>query len=466
MIAFGPWRPDAAGPNTGNVRVADGVIRTVTGYGPFPQLVTADGSDPLSGEPRGLISVQAPDGNWYVFAATATTIERLLSDFTWSDLETGRTVPDGEDVSFALFGSYLINTDTTSGLKAYNIITPAGNNAVSGAPNARFVFVCNNCIFALGTDTDARRFANTDFGLYDKWTGGAAEGDSLEDGGALVGGADLGNAVGLMFQERAVNAIQWAGSSYRVQKVSDGLGCVAGRTIIPYNGMVTWWNDDGPWIISGTSAPVSIGDEKINRWAADNIGRQNFKNLQGTVDPVRKLFLWRVDASRVLAFSWVLGEFTILPHQSAALARIATPSITVDELTGTVDDLEGAIDDLGGSTAPVLGGLSSALRYATFTGPSMAATLETEQINNPNTGLLQWATPIDDAHAGTLQIGVSDRLDAALTWKTGAGKSRSGAVPLRGRGMNMAFRRVIPGGTTWTYANGIDHIRTATGGPK
>ncbi len=467
MIPFGPWRPDAPGPNTGLVTVAEGCIRQTGGYGPFPQLITGDGAESLGATPRGIVSVQAPDGNWYVFAATETTIERLQSDFTWDDIETGRTLTEGEDVSFALFGSFLINTDLDSGMKAYNVVTPAGNNAVSGAPDARFVFICNNCLFALGTPSDPRRFANSDFGRYDVWSGGVAEGDSLEEGGALVGGADLGNGRALMFQERATNLITWAGEAYRVDKIAD-VGCVAARTIIAYNGMVAFWNDDGPWISAGGSIPVSIGDEKINRWAETNIGRQNFKMLQGTVDPVRKLFLWRIDESRVLAWSWVSGkdEFTILPHQTSALARIATPPVAIDDLTGTIDALEGSIDDLGGSSAPILGGLSTALKYATFTGSSMAALLTTCVVNSPVTGLIGWATPIDDADAGTLAIGVSDRLDTALTWKSGEGKVSSGRVPLRARGKNIAFRRSITAGATWTYANGIDHVETASGGPK
>lgn len=466
MMAYGPWNPDGAGPNTGYLTVAEGVIRTSTGYGPFPQLIAADGAEALSGAPRGLVSVQAPDSNWYVFAATASKIEKLQSSYTWDDVETGRTVPTGKDVSFVPFGSYLINTDTTSGMKAYNMVSGGTNDAISGAPSAEFVFVNNNCIFALGTSADPRRFANSDFGRYDRWSGGVAEGDSLEDGGALIGGADLGNAVALMFQERAVNAIQWSGSSYRVSKISDGLGCVAARTIIPYNGMVAFWNDDGPWLMAGTGAPQSIGQEKINRWAEHNIGRQNFKNLQGTVDPERKQFMWRVDESRVLAFSWILGEFTMLPHQTAALARIATPAVTVDGLTGTVDSLEGTIDSLGGSTAPVLGGLASSLKYATFTGPHMAVTIEMAEANGSISGLVTSATPIDDAETGTLQIGVKDRLNNDLTWKTGQSKTASGRVPLRARGKNVAFRRNIPAGATWTYANGIDHVKIVGGGPR
>lgn len=466
-VPYGKWEPDRHGPGV-RLRVCEGVISIAEGYGPFPQMIGADGAETLSGSPRGLISVLASDGNWYVFAATASKIEQMQSDFTWTDIETGRTVPTGEDVSFAVFGAYLINTDTTSGLRAYNIVGGGSNSAVSGAPSARFVFTCGNALFALGTAAEPRRFANSDRRDHTKWSGGVANGNSFQDGGALVGGADQSNGYGIILQESAVRGIIWQGSQYSVPLISEGLGCVAARTIGAYNGKIAFWDENGPWVIDGQSAPVNIGVEKINRWAAENIGRQNFKNLQCTVDPQRQRFLWRIDASQVLAWGWMPGldDFTILPAQTAALARIATPAVTVDGLTGTVDQLEGTIDDLGGSSAPVLGGLNSALKYATFTGQNMAATLETGVTNAPQSGWVNWATPLDDCASGTLQVGMSDSLSDSLVWESGEAKLADGSVPLRARGHNMAFRRNIPGGATWKYANGIGHVVGARAGRR
>ena len=80
--------------------------------------------------------------------------------------------------------------------------------------------------------------------------------------------------------------------------------------------------------------------------------------------------------------------------------------------------------------------------------------------------LIGWATPIDDAALGTLEIGVTDTLSTALTWGTGAAKVSGGRTPQRARGLNAAFRRNFTAGDTWTYAKGIDHIVPSNGGPK
>lgn len=471
-IPFGPWRPDVGGPGSGFARTAEGVIPKAEaggfGYGPFPQLNAADGAEALSGAPRGIRSVQLPDSSWAVYAATGTTIEKLSSTFTWDDIETGRTVTANDDVSMAMLGTKLINTDTTDGMKAYDVVAGGTNNAVSGAPAARSTFVMKNVVFALGTTAAPRRFASSDIGNHAKWSGGAANGGTLEDGGGLVGGADLKNGLGVMFQQGAIRAIQFGAgaSTYAINKVADGLGCVAERTIVPWDGRAYWWADDGPWMLAAGSAPVSIGTDKINIWAADSIGRQNFQYLQGTVDPQRKLILWRIDESRVLAYSWTANEFSILPVSTTALARIATPAVSINNLVGTIDALVGSIDDLGGSSAPVLGGLNLSRKYATFTGSPMAVTLETCAVNNAVTGLVGRATPVDDANAGTLAVGVSDRLDVPLVWKSGTSKAASGRCEARARGKSIAVRRIIPSGTSYTYANGVKDITAATGGPR
>jgi hypothetical protein len=470
QFGFGPWRPDVTGPGSGYLSVAEGVIPKFEasgfGYGPYPQIVAADGAEALADTPRGIISVQLPDGSWAVYVATDAVIAELQSDFTFDDIDTGRNVPDNEDVSFALIGTKLLNTDTVDGFRAYDIVSGGANSAVSGAPAARSVFVMKNVAFALGTSASPRSFANSDIGNHAKWTGGAANRGTLEDGGALVGGADLKNGFGVMFQESAIRGITFGNSvsAYRVDKVSDGLGCVAGRTIIPWDGRVFWWDTTGPYMMVAGSAPQPIGAGKLTDWAASSIGRQNYRNLQGAVDPQRYLAMWRIDDARVLVYHWLHQEWSVLPVSTTALARIATPSTSIDLLSGTIDALEGTIDSLGGSVAPEIGGLNLSRKYASFTGANMAATLELSVQRSPVSGLISWATPIDDAAAGTLQVGVSDRLDAAVAWKSGEAKVSNGRVPLRARGHNIAFRRNIPAGTDWTFANGVDEVAPAMGG--
>lgn len=473
MIGFGPWRPDAATANSGFATVADGVLPKISGkalgYGPMPQLVTATGAEALGDPARGAIAVQKIDGSWLVFGATGTTIEVLDSTFQWTDVETGRTVTAAADVSFAPFGSFLLNTDTTDGFKAYNFEVPAGNNAVSGAPAAACVFTCNNVVFALGVSTNPRRFQSSGVGDHTAWASKGADGKTFEDGGALIGGRDLKNGTAFMAQERALRLVQFGTGAglYSITKIADGRGCVADRTLVGLDGMAFWWDTNGPWKYELGGRPVPIGKGKINDWAVTNIGSSNFKNLQGTADPERNLVFWRIDDSRALVYDVLIDEFTTLPVATSALMRLATAGVSIDNLSGTIDALSGTIDNralAGGSL--LLGALDIEGKFATFSGSAMAATVESALRNNPVTGLLGWATPIDDAGDGTLQVGVSDSLASSILWKPGAAKVSTGRTPQRARGLNVAFRRNIPAGSGWTYINGVDHLRSSTGGPR
>jgi hypothetical protein len=272
----------------------------------------------------------------------------------------------------------------------------------------------------------------------------------------------------VLFQERKIRSVTFGvgASNYALDIIAPDRGCVAERTVAAVDGTVFWWDVDGPWQVSAGSAPIPIGLDKINDWAASNIGRLNFKNLVASIDPSRNLVMWRLSATSLLAYDWRHPDFSILPASTTTLSRIAIPAASINSLAGTIDGLTGSIDGLGGGSAPVLGGLNLSRKFSTFSGANMAINIEGRLTNNPVTALVGWATPMDDFAAGTLQVGVSDRLDGSLTFKSGQTKVSAGRVPLRARGMNIAFRRSIPAGTSGTYVNGIDHIQTASGGPK
>lgn len=473
FVPFAPWRPDVGGPNKPYSPLARGGVPQAAssgvGYGPFPSLVTATGAEALSGAPRGVISFQKTDGSWAVVGATAAKLELLDASYQWSDIETGRTVTAGDDVSFAPFGAYLLNTDTTSGFKAYNYDTPAGNNSVSGAPAARAVCVCNNVVFALGTSSNPRRMQSSGVGDHTAWTTKGADGKTFEDGGALVGMRDLKNGNGVIFQERAIRLVQFGQGAalYSVGKVADGRGAVADRTIVGFDGTAFWWDTDGPWQFTVGGGLIPIGAEKINRWLEANVGASNYENLQGVVDPTRSLVIWRVDATYALAYNWLIKDWSILPMVTSTLTRLATAGVTINDLSGTIDSQTLTINNrLWQGGAPGLGALDGSYKFATFAGPNMAATLETAVQAGMRSKLIKWASPQSDAPNSTLSVGWSDTIAADLTWDDPVGRLDDGRVPLRTRGKNIAFRESIPAGEQWTFANGIDQIVLTEGGPK
>ena len=472
MNSFAAWRPDIYGPNKPFTDVATGCVPQSSsaggiGYGPFPQLVTAAGADALPGAPRGGISLQKADLTWQVFYATATTIEALQSDYSWTEIENTRTVPTGKDVSFCYFGKYLLNSDTSDGYKAYDVDAGGTNSAVSGAPAAEFIFSANNVVFALAPSGSPRRFQSSDTGRHDRWTGGAANGKTFEDGGGLVCGADLKNGTAVLFQERAIRQVTFGAgvSTYSIAKIADGRGCVHARTMAAFDGQVFWFDVDGPWGMAAGGAPRPIGAEKITRWLEANIGVDNYGDLQAVIEPTRNLVLWRIDATRALAYNWLIQEFTILPVACAALTRISTPGVSVDSLVGTIDSLSSIIDnrDWAGNS-PVLGALDASYKFATFTGSNMAASIRTGVLHAPLSRRIRRLTPISDNPASTITVGTSGSLSGAISWGSASARVSNGTVPLDERGLVAVYQEDHAAGDVWTYANGVDHIEERYGG--
>ncbi len=474
MIPFGPFRPDAASPNSGFATTAENVQPKMSGqkmgYGPFPALVQALGAEALASDPRGDISLVKFDGTYEVYFATATTIEQMDSSFQFTSIATGLNVTAGDDMSFCHFGSYLLNTNTTDGFHAYNVETPAGNNTVSGAPSGRFVFSANNVVIVLDCDGNNRRMQTSGVGDHTAWDSKGADGKTFEDGGALVGGADLQNGAAVLFQDNAVRLMQFGGAPggalYRINKIADGLGAVSARGIVPFNGRVFFLSSRGFYDYALGGQPRPIGSEKVNQWFLEQIATDQLRSVQGWIDPESNVVGWRYDDENNICYDWELGEWFTLNVETASISRIATAGYTVDGPYGLilVDDNSTPVDDrLYQGGQPVLAALDSDRKYATFSGTPLQAILETSEITSLKHQRVTGMVAIVDTTAALIQLGTKQRLQDSFTWGTAVTMDADGFAPVDEAGKVYAGRMTIPAGTLWTDAEGFDGIEGSGG---
>ena len=173
--------------------------------------------------------------------------------------------------------------------------------------------------------------------------------------------------------------------------------------------------------------------------------------------------------SDIIGYNWAFDKWFTLTTDVAYLCYLGLPAATWDayDAAATWDSVSYVWDDrvLSGGQ-PVFAGFSSAYKFGSFSGTSMAATVTHNVANNPVTGLVNWADPVTDSANATLALGVKDELSDGITYKTAASKVSSGRVPLRGRGKNINFKTQIPAAETWTYYKGVDHVSAVTGGPR
>lgn len=483
QFPFGPFAPDAGRNAIGTLMVADGVLPSSVGYGPAPSLVRPGTGTALPSDPRGAITTVKRDGTTQVFFLTATALYRLDADYSFTEIDNGYSCTPGDDWSCEQFGDVLLYTNTTDGLWAYDIEAGGAPTYVAAAGDPREIFVTANMVFALDCKDNAgarnnRLIRNSNFNDHTDWSGGAADQQPLEVGAELMGGVNLKNGAAVIFQRGAMRLLQFGnaggGAMYSLQEIALERGSVGNKSIVGFDGAVYFLATNGFWRFSGAGLEP-IGAGLVDDWFLALVPAGQLKDVQAAIDPARKIVLFLHPAGGfILGYSWapnVTNRWFTWQTTAAFLSRLATSGYTWDA-AGAIWATWDAMPQIpfndrfwqGGEQ--FLSALDADLTYASFSGDAQEAIIETATGNSPVSTLIGWATPIDDAAGGTLELGVADSLDAALTWKDGEAKVSGGRTPQRGRGLNIAWRRTIPAGDPWTYAKGIDHIKPSTGGPK
>ncbi len=315
--------------------------------------------------------------------------------------------------------------------------------------------------------------------VLDLEDGGVDEGLHGGRGQSLTGCAQIADTAALILQQKAVRLIQVGNvgnALWGLQSISEEIGAVGARSVVAFDGAVYWLATDGFRKFTLGGGIQFIGAGAIDQWFLSLLDQSDMSLVQGTIDPFRKCVLWRwkraasgdsVLFQDVIGYNWQYDRWFTLTIPTTYLAYAATAAVTWDSFTGTWDGATVTWDSRalqGGQ--PLLGMMNGSYVFGFFAGASLAATIETGVANIGSMTLINRADPIDDCATGTLQLGVKFGLDVSTTWKTGAARSSTGRVPLRGKGKNIAFRRNIPAAATWTYAKGIDHLDARPGGPR
>jgi hypothetical protein len=483
QFPFGPFAPDRGDMTPGICVTANNVLPIPDGYGPAPTMTLPGGGDALPDAPRGMVTTIKRDGTTQVYAWTASALYSLGTDYTFTEIENGYSCTVGDDWSAVQFGDYLLYTNTTDGLWAYNIESGGAATYIADAGDPRELFVNANMVFALDCEDNSgtrqeRLIRNSDFNDHTNWKTRAADQQPLENGAELVAGVRLKNGAAVVFQRESMRLIQFGsaggGALYSLQEIADGRGSVGARSVIGFDGVVYWLSTNGFWQFSANGL-APIGDGFVDKWFLDMVPTLELRDVQAAIDPFRKVVLWLHPASDlVIGYNWapsVTNRWFTWTSSASYLTRLATSGYTWDTAGttwATWDDMPTIpFDDRfwqGGEQ--FLAALDGNYMLNTYAGASAGATIRTSKQPSPVSGLISWAASMDDCATSTLRLGVSDTLYTSITQKPAASKVASGRTPLRGRGKVIDFEFNTPAGANWSYAFGVDQVRATTGGPR
>jgi hypothetical protein len=158
------------------------------------------------------------------------------------------------------------------------------------------------------------------------------------------------------------------------------------------------------------------------------------------------------------------GPWTHAPISASTIFSSGTTAVSLDELGTpglgyTIDNVPYPLDsDVWKGGAPRLGAFDAAFRMNFFTGPPMAAVLQTG-LFTPVPGSRAYVNGfrlVSDAAAGAGRIAVTERQQTPATWQApGAALTNQGVIYSRASGRHMRMEVTIPAGATWTKASGI-----------
>lgn len=474
MISFGDFAPGLAPTTPGVSSVVDGVIpRSDGSYVPMSQLVTLGDADALPSAPKGHLSAPLSDGTYARYIATSSNWYIVGADGTLTSIGSGYTVPPGDQESFLRFGTKLLGTNITDGLRAYDVESGGAVGAVSGAPAARFIFELGGSVFALDCDGDNRLIRNSDINDHTSWTNGTGVADSqpVEDGGALIAGVPVSQGQALIFQREAIQllTIQSAGVFYTLNQLAQKVGAVAAKSVVPVPGGACFLDTNGFMFASGGGV-VPIGVERgVSGWFLGQVDAADLVNVEGSYDRFRRMVWWRYPVSgdsddvfsKMIGYHVDLQKWVTLTVNTSALFTTALPGYTWDTMPDEAWDDSADIPWNDRSLAggePLFGGMDENFKFMTFSGTPMAATLETSIADLGSSRMFNRIALNGDGADATLQLGVADRLQDAITWKSAVSLTASGTFPVRGRGRAVQYRLSRAAGDSWTYTKGLDFV--------
>jgi len=459
-IIFGEWLPDQPGV-TGALTDAVNCYPVTNGYAPilseeeYSDDANADLLSCFAGKTAGVVSLfGASASNLYKFTPGTRAMAPLTT--------TGYGTVEYWDA--VQYGDKMIMANGDSKLQQYTLNSSTyATDLAAAAPEAKYVTVVKDFVVAANVTGEENKVYWSDINDETDWTPGlASQSDSqvIPDGGDITGVS--GGEFGLIFLERAVYRMTYAGSPYFFQfdAISRTLGCISAGSIINYAGFTYFLADDGFYVCDGqTTKP--IGTEKIDRWFFDNANLTAIKlGMSSAIDTEKRLIVWLFPAQNgdnlLLIYNISLNKWSYAETTADSVSFALTPSVTLeglDAFSTSIDALGISLDDRQWVGGLLLLSATRGPNIVTFSGQYKQAALTSGDIDIGHS-VITLGRPIVDAGSGSVAVASRELLSDAITFGDASVADSEGRCGLRSAGR---YHRVktSPSGN-WRTAVAVD----------
>jgi hypothetical protein len=345
---------------------------------------------------------------------------------------------------FTQFGPSLIAANGVGKLQVWNLGSSSlFADLAAAAPAAKFVTTVRDFVVAANVAGEENKVYWSDINDETDWTPGlASQADSqvMPDGGDITGLA--GGEFGIVFLERAIYRMTYAGSPYFFQfdAINRTLGCISAGSIINYAGLTYFLADDGFYVCDGqTTKP--IGTEKIDRWFFDNANLTAIKlGMSSAIDTEKRLITWLFPAQNgdnlLLIYNISLNKWSYAETTADSVSFALTPSVTLEGLdvfSSSIDSLGISLDDRQWVGGLLLLSATRGPNIVTFSGQYKQAALTSGDIDVGHS-VITLGRPIVDAGSGSVAVASRELLNDAITFGDASVADSEGRCGLRSAG--------------------------------
>lgn len=488
---FGDWLPDLDEMNpVAHLRDAKGCIPGLKGYRPFPQVAASSSLDASIGRPYGVVMARDKDNAAHIYAANSNRLYEYELPDTWTNRsKTGNYTAATSKTRwrFTTFGDRLIATNGLDAPQYIDMSTAATQFAdLPGSPGiCKYTATYGEFVFlaALGSSGMAIKWSG--IGNSENWTAGVGLSDEQElaDGGNITGMLATKSAL-YVFQEDCVRRVLFTGGDeiFRIDKLFSDIGCIEPNSLVGLGQRCFFLAEDGWYMWDFEGQPVAIGHERFDRWFLDNSERDYWYAMTCAIDPKNKMLVCGfptvgatsdAGVNSGLFFNYETGRASYLSGGAwgpvALLCQAAGLATSIDDLVGNLDaDYSVSFDDpLYGGGGLYFAAMTGQGRLKAFTGSTIEATFELSPsaLFDGQRASIEWAKPLTDASDATVAAGAKVKPSDAITFQAQVSQQASGRCPQRGaNGFYHAAKVVIPSGSDWTWATGVEFKPTAARG--
>lgn len=436
-LPFAEWLPDQ--PAYGNqVQVCKNAIPQARGYRSVNDIAAF--SNALDGRALGAYWVKDKSGNYFNFAGDSTKLYKL-SGATFSNVSKSGNYSGVTGWEFVKWGERVIAVSIDAATQYYDMGTSSLFADLSGSPpKAKHAAVIRDFIF-LGNIDDGTYYPErvqwSGYNNSEIWTSSITTQSDYQDlrgrGGAIQ--RIVPGEYGIIFREHAIVKVTYEGPPriFRFDEIIKDMGTPCSNSVCWQGSTIYFYAHDGFYVFDGINKPVPIGEEKVNRWFADDFDDSDPDKLYGAIDRKNKAVYWcypsnETGGQRLLCYKPDLKRWSVVDVSANFIFEWASAAYDLDTidslLTNGID-----IDSFNMDASPYKGGsidlvaFDTSHKLSTFAGDPLTATIETGEIGDPMRRIKVISTrPVTD---GTTSLSIASRDTQAGNYSFGTPVTRN-----------------------------------------